>query len=211
MSSVRACAADRCSRFGRSNSTRQRRAAQERPRRGARAAAGEGAGAAAVERRRDRQPRGAARRRVGSGHARRFRSRPRLLRLADPHGARRQRRQSALRSDDSEARIQVHRAARAATDRRQRCRSRDPAQRDPPAEAPWWMSLAVRRAASVCVGSRGLSGRRSRRSRRWSSRSSSACRSSTTKPALPNTIAWSPAFRISSSSGCRSSIPIASP
>ena len=56
-------------------------------------------------------PRRAARRGVGQGHARRFRSRPCLLRLADSHRARRQRRQPALCSDDSEAGIQVHRAA----------------------------------------------------------------------------------------------------
>ena len=135
-------------------------------------------------------PRRAARCGLGPGHARRFRSRPCLLRVADPHRARRQRRQPALRSDHSEAGIQVHRAPR----------------------LPALAQVPSRRAPGPirpgCLLGRGGRGPRDWRwpgigprcrTRRPANRDR-ASRSSTTKPETPNTIARSPACRISSSS-----------
>ena len=143
------------------------------------------------------QPRGAARRGVGHGYARRLRSRHRLLPVADPHGARRQRRQSALRPDHPEAGVQVHCAGRRVR-RVQRVLRLQRVRTSRPSHGSRWSLLVVAAAGldSVWDG--------------WSSCAGSpdsgdrvviAVSVFDNETGWPSTIARSPGFPISSSNG----------
>ena len=166
-------------------------------------------------RRRDRHPRRAARRGLGRGHARRFRSRPGVLlsqvRTALGDSGDNPRFVQTIPKRGFKFIAPVSRCAASPPHRLRRVLPTPPMQ--PPAGPQWCV-------VSCCV----VAGRT--RWRSWSSLFGarrypiaplvqagvrSACRSSTTKPGSPNTIGSSPACPISSSSADRSSIPSASP